>query len=161
MGNPPRQCMQTGGRNAPKSSRTHGSSAHAAPDMKSSVAPDLQRSGNLISQHDSRAYPIAGSWINPASMCPDFSHTHLLLRRCSSISLAIFLAFLSYMCTLPSLSHIPAFLCIPAGPFSRSLEVYLSYKDMLHTPPLLLLEMQTFLYTSVLLSYTLCSLHLL
>lgn len=49
-----------------------------------------------------------------------------------SIHFSIFLAFLSYTCTLPSLSHIPAFLCIPAGPFSHSLEVCLSYKDMHH-----------------------------
>lgn len=71
LGNPPRQCMQIGVRNAPKRSQTHGSSARTGSDTERSVAPDLQRSGNLTSQPDSRAYPIAGLLINPASMCPD------------------------------------------------------------------------------------------
>lgn len=109
FGNPPRQCMQVRGRNAPRSSQTQGSSAHTAPDMKSGVAPALQRSGNLISQHDNRAYPIAGSLINPASTCPDFSHTHLLLRRCLSISLLLFFSRSSHIYALSLHSHTSQF----------------------------------------------------
>lgn len=103
--------MLIGGRNAPEGSQTRGSSAHTAPDtQKKSVAPDLQRSGNLISQHDSRACPIAGSLINPASMCPDFSHTHFLLWRSPSISLFFSLSF--QKCAFCLYSHTSWFSCV-------------------------------------------------
>lgn len=97
--------MLIGGRNAPESSQTRGSSAHTAPDTKKkSVAPDLQRSGNLISQHDSRACPIAGSLINPASMCPDFSHTHFL-----SPSISLFFSLSFQKCAFCLYSHTSRF----------------------------------------------------